>query len=44
MKAINDWKKGVRSAFIHGDMGIGQVLSERENALESTVTNIQQYI
>lgn len=44
MKAINDWKKGVRAAFIHGDMGIGRVLSERESALESSVTDIQQYI
>ena len=44
MKAINDWKKAMRAAFIHGDMGIGHALIERTAEGDSTEIELQHYI
>ncbi|GFH47803.1 hypothetical protein CTEN210_04279 [Chaetoceros tenuissimus] len=43
-KAISDWKRAVRAAFIYGDMGIGIDLTERESNGENIATDLQEYI
>lgn len=44
IKAINDWKKAVRSSYIHGDMRIGRILVEQTIGDESVPRNLQLYI